>query len=50
MDMFRIYSAEDLNTLPSGVWGIREPDLDICIRVLSNVHSVVYHYSEGDEE
>jgi hypothetical protein len=28
MDMFRIYSEEDLNSLPSGVWGIREPDLE----------------------
>jgi 5-formyltetrahydrofolate cyclo-ligase len=25
MDVFRIYDDEDLRSLPSGVWGIKEP-------------------------
>jgi len=25
MDVFRIYNDEDLRSLPSGVWGIKEP-------------------------
>lgn len=25
MDFLQIYSEEDLSSLPSGVWGIREP-------------------------
>jgi 5-formyltetrahydrofolate cyclo-ligase len=26
MDFFRIHSPEDLASLPSGTWGIKEPD------------------------
>ena len=26
MDFFQIYSTDDLRTLPSGLWGIREPE------------------------
>jgi hypothetical protein len=26
MDMLQIYGQDDLDPLPSGVWGIREPD------------------------
>ena len=28
MDFLRIYNLEDLESLPSGVWGIKEPELD----------------------
>lgn len=27
MDMLKIYGADDLASLPRGVWGIKEPDL-----------------------
>ncbi|KZS90191.1 nagb/rpia/CoA transferase-like protein, partial [Sistotremastrum niveocremeum HHB9708] len=27
IEMLRVYDKEDLETLPAGVWGIREPDL-----------------------
>jgi 5-formyltetrahydrofolate cyclo-ligase len=26
MELLQIYSEDDLNSLPSGVWGIKEPD------------------------
>jgi hypothetical protein len=26
MDLLQIYNEEDLDSLPSGVWGIKEPD------------------------
>lgn len=26
LQMLRVYSLDDLNSLPSGLWGIREPD------------------------
>lgn len=26
MEMLRIYDADDLRSLPAGLWGIREPD------------------------
>ena len=29
MDMFQIYSVADLDALPSGVWGIKEPDVEV---------------------
>ena len=29
MDMFQIYSVADLESLPSGVWGIREPEVEV---------------------
>ncbi|KAL5523102.1 hypothetical protein ACEPAF_1369 [Sanghuangporus sanghuang] len=28
MDFLRLYNLEDLESLPSGVWGIKEPDFD----------------------
>jgi 5-formyltetrahydrofolate cyclo-ligase len=28
MDMLRVYSEDDLNALPSGIWGIKQPELD----------------------
>ena len=29
MDMFQICSVADLESLPSGVWGIREPEVEV---------------------
>ena len=29
MDMFQIYTVADLESLPSGVWGIREPEVEV---------------------
>jgi len=30
MDLLRIYDEEDLSSLPSGVWGIKEPTFQYC--------------------
>ncbi|EJC97745.1 5-formyltetrahydrofolate cyclo-ligase [Fomitiporia mediterranea MF3/22] len=37
MDFLQVYSLEDLDSLPSGVWGIKEPDAEFEGRRRANV-------------
>ena len=42
MDFLRIYSEEDLMSLPTGTWGIREPGDEYSGNIRMNGESMYY--------